>query len=91
MSLVALRFATDLIDYLFIRRARFFVSGTFTFLLTTTACYASFVYNVAVARSNAELVANAVIVLFLCDLDEQVSILTCSHLSRRTMIGTEHV
>jgi hypothetical protein len=41
-------------------------------LLTVTAIYASTVYNFAIARSNAELVANAVIVLYLVDVDEQV-------------------
>ena len=48
-------------------------------LLTVTAIYASTVYNFAIARSNAELVANAVIVLYLVDVDEQVrSTLGCS-------------
>jgi hypothetical protein len=44
-------------------------------LITITATYASIVYNYAIARSNAELVENAVIVLYLVDVDEQVSVM----------------
>ncbi|KAL3779800.1 LOW QUALITY PROTEIN: hypothetical protein ACHAWO_010028 [Cyclotella atomus] len=49
-----------------------FCGGLLLILLTWTAIYASTVYNFAIARSNAELVANAVIVLYLVDVDEQV-------------------
>ncbi|KAL3795399.1 hypothetical protein ACHAWO_002646 [Cyclotella atomus] len=39
------------------------------------ATYASTVYNYAIARSNADLVENAVIVLYLVDVDEQLYML----------------
>lgn len=59
----------------FNRRLRFFVGGVLMILITITATYASTVYNYAIARSNAELVENAVIVLYLVDVDEQVSVM----------------
>ena len=49
-------------------------------LITITALYSSTVYNIAIARSNPELVENAVIVLYLVDVDEQASIIVMSSL-----------
>jgi len=54
------------------RRMRFFFAGVLMILITVTALYASTVYNIAIARSNPELVENAVIVLYLVDVDEQL-------------------
>jgi len=54
------------------QRFHFFLGG---FLLTAAALvtlYASTVYNNAIATSNRELIANAVIILFITDIDEML-------------------
>lgn len=53
------------------RGLRFFVGGLLLILLTTYALYATVVYNYAIARSETDVIVNAVIILFLTDLDEQ--------------------
>ncbi|KAL7479414.1 hypothetical protein ACHAW6_005154 [Cyclotella cf. meneghiniana] len=53
-------------------RIRFFCGGMSLILITTYAIYASTVYNSAIARTNSGLVANAVIILFITDVDEQI-------------------
>jgi len=70
---------SDFIDsFLQLRKAvamanlRFFLSGLILFFLTMLALYTSFLYNVALAESSTELIMNAVILLFINDLDEQL-------------------
>ena len=46
------------------------VSGVGTLLLTALAMFTSFMYNFALAEKNTDLVTNAVILLFINDLDE---------------------
>ena len=48
-----------------------FLSGFMLFGLTTLAAFTSGVYNVALAESNTDLIVNAVILLFINDLDEK--------------------
>jgi len=48
------------------------LSGVLHFAMTILAIYASFFYNMALATTNTELVSNAVILLFINDLDEQI-------------------
>ena len=55
--------------------ARCFVGGLCLLLITALALYASVVYNIAIARSDTELITNAVIILFINDLDEQLYVL----------------
>ena len=52
-------------------RIRFFVGGVSLVLITAFTVYASAVYNLAIARSNTDIVVNAVIILFIADIDEQ--------------------
>ena len=51
---------------------RFFLSGIFLFFLTLLAVQTSIFYNVAMAESDTDLIVNAVILLFINDLDEQL-------------------
>ena len=52
-----------------------FVSGNGILILTVVAILMSFKYNLALATKNTDLVTNAVILLFIDDLDE--SFLSC--------------
>eukprot|EP00804_Cyclotella_cryptica_P031053 CCRYP_015964-RD/>CCRYP_015964-RD protein AED:0.43 eAED:0.43 QI:317/1/1/1/1/1/6/323/172 len=54
------------------RRIRYFFGGVCLVLISAFAIYATTVYNIAIARSNPELIASAVIVLFITDVDEQI-------------------
>jgi len=56
---------------IFIRDGRLFLSGFLFFGLTTIAVFASVFYNQALATTDTELIVNAVILLFINDLDEQ--------------------
>ena len=47
-----------------------FVSGSGMLILTVVAIFTSFKYNLALATKNTDLVTNAVILLFINDLDE---------------------
>jgi len=49
-----------------------FVSGAALVGLTALSVYSSLFYNVAIAMTNTELIVNAVILLFVNDVDEQV-------------------
>ena len=51
---------------------RLFWSGFSLVCLTMLALFASTVYNVALAESNTEMIMNAVILLFINDIDERV-------------------
>jgi len=55
-------------------RARFFVGGSCLIFITAFTVYASSVYNVAIARSNTDIVINSVIILFVTQVDEQLFI-----------------
>ncbi|KAL7465661.1 hypothetical protein ACHAXS_005978, partial [Conticribra weissflogii] len=57
--------------YNFTQRARFFLGGLLLITVTAFTLYTSIVYNKAIATSNTEIVTNAVIILFITDLDEQ--------------------
>ena len=48
------------------------LSGVNILMLTLLATYTSFMYNFALAEKNSDLVTNAVILLFINDLDEHV-------------------
>ena len=52
--------------------AQIFVSGFLLFSITGIAFFASIVYNMALAETDTELIMNAVILLFISDMDEQV-------------------
>jgi len=69
----------DLVDSLLqlqkavhIRDRTFLLSGSIHCYLTTLAFYTSFRYNMALAESNTDLIVNAVILLFINELDESV-------------------
>lgn len=51
-------------------RTRYFVGGTFLTWVALFTLYASTVYNTAIARSNTDIIVNAVIILFIVDVDE---------------------
>lgn len=51
---------------------RMFVSGFFHLTMTVLAVFGSFYYNMALATTNTELIVNAVILLFINALDEQL-------------------
>lgn len=57
--------------YGFNSRIRFFVGGLFLSIVTTFTLFASTIYNKAIATSNTEIISNAVIILFITDIDEQ--------------------
>ncbi len=52
-------------------RVRYFFGGLFLVTVTTFTLFASTIYNKAIATSNTEIISNAVIILFITDLDEQ--------------------
>ena len=52
---------------------RLFLSGCGILFLSVLTVYTSYTYNIALAQSNNDLLVNAVILLFINDLDEQVS------------------
>jgi len=68
----------DVIDSFFqLRKAvlslcfKMLLSGFIRFFLTAFAMFTSIVYNLALAESDTDLIMNAVILLFISDLDEQ--------------------
>ena len=70
--------ASDLLDStwqlrkaFFLRDIRLFISGVVLCYLTSMTLVTSFFYNLALATSDTELLANAVILLFVNDIDEQ--------------------
>ena len=52
------------------QRLRFFVCGLVLIFVSAYTAYASIVYNLAIARNDPSLIANAVIILFVTDIDE---------------------
>ena len=54
------------------RNLRMFVGGVLHMGMTVLALFCSFYYNLALATTNTELIVNAVILLFINDLDEQL-------------------
>jgi hypothetical protein len=40
-------------------------------MITAFTAYSSAVYNIAIARSNTDIVVNSVVILFITDIDEQ--------------------
>ncbi|KAL7456162.1 hypothetical protein ACHAWC_007672 [Mediolabrus comicus] len=53
-------------------RARFFIAGLCLTFVSTFTVYTSTVYNSAIARSNTDIIVNAVIILFVMDIDEYI-------------------
>jgi len=53
-----------------LKRCQCFFSGLFLFLITFLTLYTSIMYNMVIATSDTELVINAVVILFIMDLDE---------------------
>lgn len=53
------------------RDPKLIISGFVLLSLTSTAMFTSVLYNIAIASSNTDLIVNAVILLFINDLDEQ--------------------
>ena len=51
-------------------KIRFFIGGAVLNVASLFTVYASTTYNWAIATSNTELIANAVIILFITDIDE---------------------
>ena len=51
-------------------RARIFIGGLLLNLVTTFVLYTSTIYNKAIATSNTDIIVNAVIILFITDIDE---------------------
>jgi hypothetical protein len=47
------------------------VGGACLVIITVFTAYSSAVYNIAIARSNTDIVVNSVIILFIIDIDEQ--------------------
>ena len=54
-----------------LKRLRFFVGGFCLLFLSAFTVFATAVYNVAIARSNTEILINVVIILFISEIDEQ--------------------
>ena len=54
------------------KRARFFFGGIVLIGLSIFVLFASSIYNMRIATSDTELIANAVIVLFCTDLNEMM-------------------
>ena len=52
--------------------SRLFISGFLHMSMTVLALFCSYYYNMALATTNTELIVNAVILLFINDLDEQL-------------------
>ena len=53
-------------------RLRFFFGGLVLIVVSGLTLFVSVIYNGVIATSNSELILNAVIILFLTDLDELV-------------------
>lgn len=51
---------------------RFFICGVILVVASIYTLFASIIYNNAIATTNTDLIANAVIILFITDIDEMV-------------------
>ena len=51
------------------------LSGLILFFLTTFAIYCSFVYNRALAIRNTDLILNAIVLIFIMELDDQIFVI----------------
>lgn len=71
-SLLQIRVAVESFDL------RFAISGFVLCFLTTLALFTSIIYNRALAQSDTDLLTNAVILLFINDLDEALLIVVKS-------------
>mmetsp|Transcript_33748 Transcript_33748/g.62023 ORF Transcript_33748/g.62023 Transcript_33748/m.62023 type:complete len:561 (+) Transcript_33748:658-2340(+) len=54
------------------KRIRLFVGGSSLCFVSVLTVYASTVYNLAIARSNPDIIINSIIILFITDIDEKV-------------------
>ena len=55
-----------------VKRFRFFFAGLFLVSTSSFILFVTTIYNAAIATTNTEPIANAVIVLFIADLDEMM-------------------
>ena len=54
------------------KRIKFLIDGALLMAAASFTIFASTVYNQAIATTNTELISNAVIILFITDIDEMV-------------------
>lgn len=52
------------------KRVRYLLAGFFLTWISMFTLYASTVYNIAIARSDTDIIINTVVILFICDIDE---------------------
>ena len=52
------------------KKVRFFLGGVILIIPAMITLFASIVYNRAIAETDTDLIANAVVILFITDLDE---------------------
>jgi len=53
------------------RRARVFIGGLCLCFVSSLTVFASVVYNLAIARSNPDIIINSILILFISDIDEK--------------------
>lgn len=54
------------------QRIRFFVGGSLLGCVSVYIFYSSTIYNISIATTNTELIYNAVIILFIMEMDERI-------------------
>ena len=54
------------------KRIKFLIGGLILIVASSFTIFASTVYNQAIATTNSELISNAVIILFITDIDEML-------------------
>jgi len=64
------------------KKLRFFLGGVILVIPAMFTLFASIVYNKAIATTDTDLIANAVIILFITDLDEMAYSILVSIYSR---------
>lgn len=78
-------------------KIRFFFGGLCLVMITAYTAYASTIYNMAIARSNTDIVVNSVVTLFITHIDEQFYLLFLAALPswvkelRRQLVRTTKV
>ena len=54
------------------RDSKLVISGLVLLILSVVALFSSFIYNRALAEKNTDLILNAVVLIFIMDLDDQI-------------------
>jgi len=54
------------------KKLRRFIGGSSLCFISALTVYASTVYNIAIARSNPDIIVNSIIILFITDIDEKI-------------------